>query len=151
MKDKTFYIIKRVFIHIIGCALCVLQAYISMYEYMDVTSTVLNRSYIENIIFCTLFFYVFSLFLFSLFLFVLFLLKAKKIITICKTILIPLIYVAGCYVVNYEIFNSRITSWSTFSEMETIKGTVSESYIAILITTFIFYFMNKFLLNSNAK
>jgi len=149
MNGKIFYVIKIIFIHIIGYVLCVLQAYISMYEYKENLSSVCPRcSYIEDILTSSLFFYLFFLLAYFLFFFfVRFLLNAKKIKKNYNIISFTVIYIITCFTVNHEIFISRVTSWSTFTTMEELIGTVQESYIAILITTIIFYYSNKFLLN----
>lgn len=147
MNGKRFYAIKVIFVHIIGYVLCVFQAYVSMSEYKEhLSSTGLNSSYGGDVLAGSLFFYFLSLLIYSLFRLVRFLLKAKKLKTNHKAILFTAIYVVACFMVNHEIFVSRVTSWSTFTTFEELTGTLQKSYLLILITSVIFYYMVRFTL-----
>jgi len=191
MNGKIFDAIKIMFIHFIGCALCALQAYVSMYEYK-------SGSYSKDVLVGSIFFYLFFtfayflffffthllskaenikkiykiilitviyattffleadiffyLFFFSIYLFCIFVLsKTEKPKNIYRIIPIMIIYVATCFTVDNSIFIDRVTSWSTFTAMEELAGVINKSFIAIVITAIIFYYLISRLLIMIAK
>jgi len=105
MNGKTFNVIKIILIHFIGCVLCALQAYISMYEYKDsISSACIRCSYNKDVLIGSIFFYLFFVFAYLLFFFFTHLLsKAENIKKIYKIILITVIYVAT-YLLEIDIF-----------------------------------------------
>jgi len=141
MNGKIFNAIKIMFIHFIGCALCALQAYISMYEYKDsISSACIRCSYNKDILTIIVFFYLFFVFAYFLFFFFTHLLsKAENIKKIYKIIPIMIIYVATCFTVDNIIFTDRVTSWSTFTANEELASVISRSFSQIFVTAFIFY------------
>jgi uncharacterized membrane protein len=140
MNEKMLYIIKIISIHLIGCILCASQAYISMYEFNDQISSICIRcSYTKDVLYASFSFYFFFLFTYLLFfLFVRLLSREKKL---HKVIPIMLIYVITCFVTNYDIFYTRVSSWSTFTTVDELLWTVYKSFIEVTITAVIFYLL----------
>jgi hypothetical protein len=142
MNKKIFYAIKIMLIHLMGWALCALQAYFSMYKYKEdtISSACIRCSYNEDVLIYSIFSYLFFLiFYFSFFLFTYFLSKAKNVKGY-KMIPIMIIYVLACLTVNQIIFVDRVTSWSTYTKIGELMGGVS---IEIIVTAIIFYYSIK--------
>lgn len=143
---------KVIKIYIAGCILCALQSYISMYEYKEeLSSTCLKCTYIGDVLLGTLFFYSFFLLAYLLLLLLCSFFSTKKLNDKYKIILYIGIYTASCFTVNYEIFISRVSSWSTFTTFEEIIGVMRESYVPILITLILFYFITTIKIKHGGK
>lgn len=138
---------KVIKIYLAGCILCALQSYISMYEYKgELSSTCLKCTYIGDVLLGTLFFNSFFFLAYLLLLLLYSFFSTKKLKDKYKIILYIGIYTASCFTVNYEIFISRISSWSTFTTLEEIIGVIRKSYVPILITLILFYLITKIIL-----
>lgn len=133
------HLIKITSICLIGYTLCVLQTYISMYEYkFFLSSTSLRCSYVKEILTGGVFMYSFSFLVYSFFRFVYSSITKKKG-NASKIAVNIVTYVTACFMLNKDVFSSRVTSWSTFSAAEELMSVVYESGIAMLITSIIFY------------
>jgi uncharacterized membrane protein len=60
-----------------------------------------------------------------------------------KLIILTIVYMLICFEVNLGIFESRESAWSTYTNIEEIAYTFSDSYLVILITAVIFFLLNK--------
>jgi hypothetical protein len=132
---------------IIAYFLCVIQAYISMYEYKDIQIPSFASSYLGDIvsfsliIICPMFIPLY---------FPLFYLLFKKVNAKYKSIILPVLlsvmFMVSCFSVNNSIFTERVTAWSTYTITEELYDTLLHSYITIPIATAIFYWLNRKLL-----
>ena len=125
-----------------ACFLCIVQAYISMYEYK-------SKSFVDSyLIDIAGFSFIIIIFPMSVPLyFPLFYLLFKKVNAKYKSILLPLLlsvmFMVSCFLVNDSIFLDRVAAWSTFTVAERLNSTLLHSYITIPIATIIFYLIAK--------
>ena len=147
-------IIKIIVLCAIAYILCVMQAYISMYEYKNIQiPTFASYSYLGDIA-------VFSLvtiicpMLVPLY-FPLFYLLFKKVKIKYKSnflpVLLSVMFVVSCFSVNNDIFSVRVSEWSTYTTSEEFNNTLLHSYITIPIATVIFYWLSKKTENSKIE
>ncbi|MDH6252784.1 hypothetical protein M2347_002511 [Chryseobacterium sp. H1D6B] len=123
---------KYIILTIAGFILCVLQCYISFLELKSgISSTCMDCSYLGEII-------RYSLFAVLLFIY---LMVTKKMKVQLRLILFTILYLLISFSTNYSIYFSRLTSWSTFRQSEELIGTLMKSYLPLLVSAVIIWFL----------
>lgn len=117
--------------------LAVVTTYFSMYEYSkDMSSSCFECSYKRDV-------FLSSVCVSVVFLLLVLLKKARK-----KNWYIPLwfslIFVLLVFFNNYSIFVDRVSSWSTFTFIEELISTLSDSCLCLGISTMIVFVLLKF-------
>ena len=142
-------IIKIIILCVVAYFLCAIQAYVSMYEYKNIQLLSYMGSYLGDIAGFS-FVIILCPMLVPLY-FPLFYLLFKKVNAKYKSILLPVLlsamFVVSCFSVNNYIFTERVTTWSTFTATEKLYSTLLHSYLTIPITTIIFYWLSRKILN----
>lgn len=129
-------------IHLAGYGLCALQAYIGMYGYKEsVSSADAGYTYLGDVWAGTLFFYSFFLLASLLWLFFLSFFTSKKLAARGKALLFTGMYAVSCVMVDYEIFVTRVSSWSTFTTSEELTAVMQHAYLFLFITGAAFYLL----------
>ena len=111
---------------ILGFALCAVQAFFSMYEFRnEPSSACLGCSFKAEILGYSFFIWLGMMVVFFMVSFF-----TKKLLMT----LYLLIYIITCLSVNYSIFNSRVSSWGTFTLTEEMLSVLNYSLIPLLIS-----------------
>ena len=122
---------KSISIVLASYILCVLQSYISLKEFKDQpSSTCMNCNYLEEII-------GYSLVVISILLILILNDRYKK----TKIFLIIMLFIICCLSVNFSIFKSRVTSWSTFTTKDELLSTLELSFFPLTIISMFFTFL----------
>lgn len=122
---------KSILIILSSYILCGLQSYITLKKYKEQpSSTCMNCNYLEEIA-------GYSLVVFSILLVLILNDRYKKI----KKNLIITLFIICCLSVNFSIFISRVTSWSTFTTSDELLGTLELSFLPLTITSGFFTFV----------
>lgn len=111
---------------ILGSVLCAIQAFFSMYEFRNEPSSACWKcSFKVEVLGYSLFMWIGMMVLFLIISF-----STKKLI---KPLYL-LIYTITCLSVNYSIFSSRVSSWSTFTFTDEIIGVLHYSFLPLIIS-----------------
>ena len=122
---------KSISIVLASYILCVLQSYISLKEYINQpSSTCMNCNYLEEIM-------GYSLVVISIVLILVLNDRYKK----TKNFLIIMLFIICCLSVNFSIFTSRVTSWSTFTTKDELLSTLELSFFPLTIISMFFTFL----------
>lgn len=119
---------KSILIVLVSYILCSFQSYISLFKYKDQpSSTCMNCTYLDEIL-------GYSSVVFSILLVGILNEKYKK----TKASLIIILFIASCLSVNFSMFTSRVTSWSTFTTTEELLSTLELSFFPLIIASSLF-------------
>lgn len=113
---------------IICYILCAVQSFISLYEFKnEASSTCLGCSFISEVLKYSTIIVVVPLFFYLL----------KKVNNVIRNFITISIFIIGCFFVNRAVFNSRVTSWSSFTYFEEFLGVLFQSYLALITASVI--------------
>ncbi len=122
---------KSILITLSSYLLCVLQSYISLRKFKNQpSSTCMNCNYLEEIV-------GYSLVVISILLIFILNDSYKK----TKTFLIVTLFIICCLSVNFSIFTSRVTSWSTFTTIDELLSILKLSFFPLTIISMFFTFL----------
>ena len=131
---------KYLIISIVSYSLCVAQSFLSLHHLKNEwSSSCLECSLISEISRYSLI----SLVIIPLFYFFLQKTKQFKIITTAS------IFIVLCFFVNFIIFQSRVSAWSTFTTLDQLYGVLNLSYLTIIATFILFIILAKTMTNKS--
>lgn len=132
-----------VIVSLIGYVLIFFQTYIIHFGIRNnISSTYIDISYPEEIASTSL------LSIVLLFITGLFLIFNNGKLRKYKIIILYLIHITSSFIISKEIFNARVSSWSTYTTAEEYSSVFLNSFMHILIGSTIYYLLLKMLLKS---
>lgn len=124
--------VKNICIAIVAYTLCILQCYFSMNAYAkELSAFCLNCGFYGEILITGLL----SAFIFP----IVWLLKVLKWNIPLKNGIISICFLLLVYMVNTNIFNSRVASWSSYSHTDVLISVFFLCYPYLLVSTSLFW------------
>lgn len=132
MKNLKFFALNIFYLLILF-----MISYLSMISFSNESaSSCLECSYFKDVLFLSSFVFIANILL-------IFLLNKMKISKFLFSILITLFILVFTFFNNLNIFQDRVSSWSSYDLSEEIISTLFQSYVYLIIGGIIIFFLNK--------